>query len=449
MEGSLPVIGPMLEAPAALTKTAEPASASNPFAALLAQLPDDPAGVPGGSGLPASGLPLPPVPAVVKPVSVPVAIDLPVNQTSLTADVPIPEAAATRGPPAADPLISELLKAPANALDTENIDTAETTVVATTEADGDTPALPQAAPDLSTAIPGDQADGGAPLQAPPGVVVTPPPVEIARQFVAESALTATDPADDPVVLRSQARPATTIDQAMLRDPPAATTATATPTTATIPMSASAATMAARMDLAGPALSAAAAAAVPVQQAALQTESAGSEVLDMSDLPFDSIRVSVRDPAGDRPMPNREPAFHLPGPRQALGDPQWSRALGERLAVVVRGEHQVARMSLNPAHLGPIDIHLRLQDDQAQLWLTAQHPQARDALEAAIPRLREMFAQQGIDLSQQGASGQQREQSADAGPERPADAARPALDHDEPETPAVLRPGGGGLLDHYA
>jgi flagellar hook-length control protein FliK len=80
-------------------------------------------------------------------------------------------------------------------------------------------------------------------------------------------------------------------------------------------------------------------------------------------------------------------------------------------VVVRGEHQTARMSLNPAHLGPIEIQLRMQDDQAQLWLTAQHPQAREALESAMPRLREMFAQQGIDLSQQGASGQPRDQRA--------------------------------------
>lgn len=237
---------------------------------------------------------------------------------------------------------------------------------------------------------------------------------------------------------------TTINPAMLRDPPAATTATATS-----PTTASAASVATPVNSAGPALSAAAAVAMPVQQLATQTDSAGPEILDMSDLPFDSIRVSVRDPAADRPIPNREPALHLPGPRQAIGDPQWSRALGERLAVVVRGEHQVARMSLNPAHLGPIDIHLRLQDDHAQLWLTAQHPQARDALEAAIPRLREMFAQQGIDLSQQGASGQQREQSADAGPERPTHAARPALDLDEPGTPAVLRQGGDRLLDHYA
>ncbi len=481
MEGSLPIIGLMPEAPAALTKTADPASASNRFAALLAQPVDDPAGVPGGTGLPPSGLPLPPVPAALKPVAAPASADLPATGTPLTAVLdPIAAPASTdlpatgtpltavlnpvAGPastdfPAngtslvADSLISELLKAPGNAGVTENTNVAAgedplstaTLAVVTTETDGDMPALPQAATDSSTAIPGGESDSGAPAPLPFGAIARPLPVEAARQFVAEPDLTATRPSDDPGSLRSQERPTPYTSQAVLRDPPAATPA-ATPAPATNP---AAAAMATRTDLAGSSASAAVAVAVPVQQAGTQTESAGAETLDMPDLPFDSIRVSVRDPAADRPMANREPAFHLPGPRQALGHPQWARALGERLAVVVRGEHQTARMSLNPAHLGPIDIQLRLQDDQAQLWLTAQHPQARDALEAAIPRLREMFAQQGIDLSQQGTSGQQREQSADARPERPTDAARPGPDREDADAPAVLRPRGGGLLDHYA
>ncbi len=473
MEGSLPIIGLMLEAPAALTKTADPASASNPFAALLAQPVDHPAGMPAGTGLPPSGLPLPPVPAALKPVAAPASTDLPATGTPLTAvldpiaapastDLPATRQSLTAvldsvaGPastdfPAngtsltADPLISELLKAPGNARVTENTNVAAgegplstaTLAVVTTETDGDVPALPQAATDSSAAIPSGESDGGAPAPPPFGAVARPLPVEAARQFVAEPDLTATRPSDDPGSLRRQDRPTPYTSQAVLRDPPAPATNPA------------AATMATRTDLAGPSATAAAAVAVPVQQAGTQTESAGAETLDMPDLPFDSIRVSVRDPAADRPMANREPAFHLPGPRQALGHPQWARALGERLAVVVRGEHQTARMSLNPAHLGPIDIQLRLQDDQAQLWLTAQHPQARDALEAAIPRLREMFAQQGIDLSQQGTSGQQREQSADARPERPTHAARPGPDREDAEAPAVRRPRGGGLLDHYA
>lgn len=417
MEGSLPIIGSMPEAPAALTKTPDPASASNPFAALLAQPVDDPAGVPGGTGLPPSGLPLPPVPAVLNPVGGPANIDLPVSQAL----------------PPADPVIQEMLNTQSSAIDMaagEDALIMTPLAAVTVEADGKTQALPQTGPGLGTAIPSGGPDGGAPVAAPP-------PVEAARQFVAEADLTAAGRSDDPGSLRSQERPTPYTSQAVLRDPPAPATNPA------------AAAMATRTDLAGSSASAAVAVAVPVQQAGTQTESAGAETLDMPDLPFDSIRVSVRDPAADRPMANREPAFHLPGPRQALGHPQWARALGERLAVVVRGEHQTARMSLNPAHLGPIDIQLRLQDDQAQLWLTAQHPQARDALEAAIPRLREMFAQQGIDLSQQGTSGQQREQSADARPEQPTDDARTGPDREDADAPALLRPRGGGLLDHYA
>ncbi|MGB5250908.1 MAG: flagellar hook-length control protein FliK [Gammaproteobacteria bacterium] len=175
--------------------------------------------------------------------------------------------------------------------------------------------------------------------------------------------------------------------------------------------------------------------------------AGKEAVDLPELSFESVRVTIRDPGAERAWSVRDPALQLPGLRQPLGHPEWSRALGERLAVVVRGEHQTARMSLNPAHLGPIDIQLRMQDDQAQLWLNAHHPQAREALDLAMPRLREMFAQQGIDLShQQGQAGQSGEQQQDSG--RSAGPAHSALS-EETEAAPPPRERESGLLDDYA
>jgi len=60
---------------------------------------------------------------------------------------------------------------------------------------------------------------------------------------------------------------------------------------------------------------------------------------------------------------------------------------------------VARLRLTPAHLGPLEIHISVEDDRAQVWFGTQHSQTRDALESALPRLREMFAEQGLELTQ--------------------------------------------------
>src|SRR5690606_27554322 len=40
---------------------------------------------------------------------------------------------------------------------------------------------------------------------------------------------------------------------------------------------------------------------------------------------------------------------------------------------------------------------RVEDGNAQLWFSSQHAQVRDALESSLPRLREMFAEQGLTL----------------------------------------------------
>jgi flagellar hook-length control protein FliK len=59
--------------------------------------------------------------------------------------------------------------------------------------------------------------------------------------------------------------------------------------------------------------------------------------------------------------------------------------------------QRAEIKMNPPQLGPIEVRLNISGDQAQVHFTAQHGVVRDALESALPRLREMFGANGLDL----------------------------------------------------
>jgi len=190
-----------------------------------------------------------------------------------------------------------------------------------------------------------------------------------------------------------------------------------------------------------------------EQLAQLAVSGTAEKTELPDLQFESLRIAVREPTGERPAAGRSTPLELPAPRHPVGHPEWARSLGERLVVMARGEHQVARLSLNPEHLGPVDIKLHINEDQARLWFTAQHPQAREALEAAVPRLREMFAQQGLDLSQH--------MGRDDGPRHDRDDGRgydgvgayPTYDDEGGATPEahLVEPAHGrrGLVDHFA
>ncbi len=80
-------------------------------------------------------------------------------------------------------------------------------------------------------------------------------------------------------------------------------------------------------------------------------------------------------------------------------PGWDRAMGERMVWMARNSVQEAQLQLNPRHLGPIEVRLTLNQDQAQVSFVAATPQAREALESSLPRLREMFADQGLNLGQ--------------------------------------------------
>jgi len=50
----------------------------------------------------------------------------------------------------------------------------------------------------------------------------------------------------------------------------------------------------------------------------------------------------------------------------------------------------AEIKLNPAHLGPISVRIDVNQDQATIMFTAQHADVKEAIEASIPKLREML-----------------------------------------------------------
>jgi flagellar hook-length control protein FliK len=82
----------------------------------------------------------------------------------------------------------------------------------------------------------------------------------------------------------------------------------------------------------------------------------------------------------------------------LRQPGWDKALSERVMWVVNQKFQGVELKLNPAHLGPIEVRVQMQNDQAQVSFVAQHGPVREALEAALPRLREMFNANGFNLA---------------------------------------------------
>lgn len=83
----------------------------------------------------------------------------------------------------------------------------------------------------------------------------------------------------------------------------------------------------------------------------------------------------------------------------VGTPAWDRALGQRVVWMVAGAEQSASLTLNPPDLGPLQVVLNVQNSTANATFVAAQPEVRQALEAAMPKLRDMLGDAGIQLGQ--------------------------------------------------
>lgn len=100
---------------------------------------------------------------------------------------------------------------------------------------------------------------------------------------------------------------------------------------------------------------------------------------------------------------------VPAMAKHLTHPEWNTELGEKLLWMHKQAVPSAEIRLNPEHLGPISIKIDVNQDQASVAFTAQHAAVREAIEAAIPRLREMLGGQSLNLADVNVSQQQSEQ----------------------------------------
>ena len=114
-------------------------------------------------------------------------------------------------------------------------------------------------------------------------------------------------------------------------------------------------------------------------------------------PIESAAV----PAGTG-IPAQSVQQFTPAPAAALnarvGAHGWDQSLGDKLVWMAGQSQQVAQLHLNPPELGPLKITLTLNHDQASAQFVSAHALVRDAIEAAMPRLREMLADSGITLA---------------------------------------------------
>jgi len=103
-------------------------------------------------------------------------------------------------------------------------------------------------------------------------------------------------------------------------------------------------------------------------------------------------MSTASQSGESSSMNRLPPVQVP-----VGGTAWGDALGQRVLMMKGQGMDRAEIKLNPPQLGPLEIRIAVTQEQTSLVLSSQHALTRDALEQALPRLREMLQDKGLEL----------------------------------------------------
>jgi flagellar hook-length control protein FliK len=87
----------------------------------------------------------------------------------------------------------------------------------------------------------------------------------------------------------------------------------------------------------------------------------------------------------------------------VGSAAWNDELGTQLTWMTQKGLETGSLRVSPEHMGPVEVQISVHNGAASVWFGATHPDTRAALEQALPRLREMFANQGMTLTDSGVS----------------------------------------------
>lgn len=144
---------------------------------------------------------------------------------------------------------------------------------------------------------------------------------------------------------------------------------------------------------------------------LQAATAGNESA------IEALPLSL-SPASTNILPTSLSNVLQPEITEQFGRPAWAQGMSKQILWLANQNIRSAEIRLNPANLGPIEVRIDMRDDQINVALSSRHAVVREAMEMALPKLREMLDENGFNLADadisQHSFAEQREQNMASG-----------------------------------
>jgi flagellar hook-length control protein FliK len=134
----------------------------------------------------------------------------------------------------------------------------------------------------------------------------------------------------------------------------------------------------------------------------------------------------------------------------LGTSAWAEEAGQKVMLLMHGGRQQAEIQVNPSELGPIEVRIDINAGEATVNFAVNRAETQTALENAMPRLRELFAERGLDLTNAFVGSERRSREEPRNPaERRSQAPKASLATQQVDSSPARRPLGTRGIDVFA
>jgi len=137
-----------------------------------------------------------------------------------------------------------------------------------------------------------------------------------------------------------------------------------------------------------------------------TVKTGAESLEKTSL-MSSLNAANRPGA---PLTNNPTVPQQMTLQTQVSNAEWGADFSKRIQFMVKSSMQHAELRLDPPDLGKIHVKINLSQDQANISFASGHSNVREAIENAIPRLRELLNESGFQLGDTDVASQFQQQS---------------------------------------
>jgi flagellar hook-length control protein FliK len=155
------------------------------------------------------------------------------------------------------------------------------------------------------------------------------------------------------------------------------------------------------------------------------------------------------PSGYQPQTTHEAVKTISIPVQVT-DPSWGENFSEHIVWLGTQEIKSAVLRVHPEELGPLEISVKVVKDNASVSILGHNADVKNIVDQAIPKLRDMMAEQGLNLTNVHIDFDQKSRQFSQNQNRDEGAFNhEGLENNEPELVTPLKRPPKGLIDYFA